>query len=600
MELLQDMNDYILQPDPFSSTKQRGERGHPEYGWSKTTEELIVQLYFQLVREKNPEKLNQLEKIQRQILNQLISQLEVGEITVHRFKELFTLNYKLIAHTRDIYCGKGEQKISFLLILVWYDYSPNLAKKMLRNFLKPNDFRIKPFGSWKDMKYFCDYCISNGYSKEHPLIQYVFEMTVEQVKEDISLLQTEDEDVKISLLSKWIPREKTKFGWIFHELSFLYFKHYLETPKEYEKMERAILKCNTDFRKLITYMNKKLNTVQVKQSAKEWKNIDFNKLTSKTIIEQSRALFNLDEHGNQRTIYNDRIECANRFKDFIKVNLDSDFFKKKINCLPGDYVEKALHLLKRSTNAKEYEIDLLNTMWKNYVSQFSFFGNSNEKDSQFLIPIVDVSTNISHELLCHVIGLACFISEKSEKRIITFSGYTNWYNLENCETFLDKIKKMNETLFTEQVHMNSNFRKLIEEITQTMIENKSDEELLQNMSLVILSDMQVDSSDSIGTIYDVIEENFNSTGKCIKMKSFKPPHIIFWNVKSTNGFPTLPMQYNVSMLSGYNPNILKNFFKKKTNEPNDTCNSWFLLKKQLNQKRYEFLDDEIREELFCV
>jgi len=609
METFMKMNcaDYILEPQHQIKT---GENGHEEYSWSKMTEELIVQLHFQLVREKNEDKLKEIENIQRRILKQLISDVEVGEITIYRFQELLTMNYKLVAHTRDIYCGKGEQLLSFLLVLTWYNFYPSLAKKMLTYFVKSSEER-KPFGSWKDVKYFCNYCLSQGLSKEHPLIKHLLDFTVEQLENDMILLKNSRESpqnsTKISLVSKWVPREKSKFGWIFHELSFLYFNNYLETPKDYEGTERAISKCNTDFRKLIVYLNKKLDTVQIKQCAKQWKDIDLSRLTSKTMLAQSRALFNLNQHGTPRTIYNDRIECANQFKEYVKNELEynndnneynNEYNKKTIKMLPGDYVKKALALLKKTSNAKQYEIDLLNLQWKKYIQSQNY--DDSQRENSIVLPIVDVSTNMNDELLCHTIGLACFIADKSVKRVMTFSGFSKWHNLEECGNFMDKIRKIYESISTEQLYLNSNLHDALDKIVDTIIEKKIDSELIQNMTLVIFSDMQIDGCDFTGTIYSAIEDKFSSAGKSVSGKAYKPPHVLFWNVKNTCGFPITPMQYNTCMLSGYNPNILNKYFKKTSAESNDTCNSWFLLKKQMNQLRYEFLEKDIQNEIYCV
>lgn len=597
--------DYIL--EPCHHEIKTGENGHEEYSWSKMTEELIVQLHFQLVREKNQDKLKQIENTQRRILKQLVSDVEVGEISIYRFQELLTMNYKLVAHTRDIYCGKGEQQLAFLLVLTWYDFYPSLAKKMLTYFVKSDEQR-KPLGSWKDVKYFCSYCISQGLSKEHPLIKHLFDLTVEQLENDIIFLKNSAESpqkytkTQISLVSKWVPREKSKFGWIFHELSFLYFNNYLETPKDYEGTERAISKCNTDFRKLIVYLNKKLDTVQIKQCAKQWKDIDLRRLTSKTMIAQSRALFNLNQQGSPRTIYNDRIECANQFKEYVKNELEynNEYNKKKtIKMLPGDYVKKALALLKKTANAKQHEIDLLNLQWKKYIQSQTDFLKENE--NTFVLPIVDVSTNMNDELLCHTIGLACFIADKSVKRIMTFSGFSKWHNLEECGNFVDKIKRIYESISSEQLYLNTNLYDALDKIVDTIIEKKLDSELIQKMTLVIFSDMQIDRiGDSTGTLYNAIEDKFSSAGKSISGKAYKPPHVVFWNVKNTSGFPITPMQYNTCMLSGYNANVLNKYFKKTSAESNDTCNPWFLLKKQMNQLRYEFLEKDVQNEIYCI
>ena len=290
---------------------QLGEKGHKEHAWEKTTNihELLLQLNFQLVREEDENNVIFLENIQRKILDELMTKLEQGSIGFLEYEELITLNYKLVAYTRDIISGKGEYTLSYMLINVWHEFFPELAKFMLRSFLLHPDNDTHPFGSWKDVKYFCNYCIHCGYSQQYPLIKYAYQLLIEQVKCDL----LKRKDTELSLVSKWIPREKSKrFGWIFKELSQLYFEKYLQsTNDDPEKMVKAKLKCKTDFRKLIAGLNKRLGTIQINQCAKTWSKIDCKNITSITFSKQSKALLNLNQSGKTRYALYDRIQCIN-------------------------------------------------------------------------------------------------------------------------------------------------------------------------------------------------------------------------------------------------------------------------------------------------
>lgn len=578
--------------------KHKGEGGHLEYDWSEKIEEMLVQLNFQLVRENDEEKCYEISKIQKDIISNLVFQLETGAIRPSRFQELITMNYKMVAYTRDIYCGKGEQKLSFILIFEWYDFCPSLSKLMLKHFfMAPKN--LKPLGSWKDVKYFCEYCLNNGLTVEHPLIKYVFNLTVEQLVNDVLTIERGNDN--ISLVAKWIPREKSKrFGWIFQELSFLYFHYYLETAKTFEKREKALLKCKTDFRKLISYLNKKLDTVQIKQCSKNWSQINFEKLTATTMFKQTKALLNLDQQRNVRTIFNDRMECAKQFEEYIISDLlnPSEKHNKNVNLLPGDLVKRAFELLK-SINTRAVEVDLLNLQWKKCLSQVEY-----EQNFKTIIPMVDMSSTIEKDKLYHAIGLSCLIAEKSVKRIMFFSSFSHWMQFETCGTFFEMMQKINEAKIIEKMNMNSNFHDMFEKIIKSFIEIKPSNTDIQKMLFVIISDMQIDNSFLPGTeklsLYENIHEKFSTLGKSVLRKNYKPPHILFWNMKNTNGFPVLPVQYNASMLSGYHPALLNRYLKKSMNDTSDTCNSWFILKKQLNQKRYDFLEEDINKELFCL
>ena len=99
-----------------------------------------------------------------------------------------------------------------------------------------------------------------------------------------------------------------------------------------------------------------------------------------------------------------------------------------------------------------------------------------------------------------------------------------------------------------------------------MIINNIQPEEVENLVLAIFSDMQIDcclTSDQKNTLYDNIKLMFNNAGLETSYKTpYNPPHILFWNLRQTQGFPTSVTEKNVTMLSGYNVMLLNAFVKK--------------------------------------
>ena len=73
-----------------------------------------------------------------------------------------------------------------------------------------------------------------------------------------------------SLLAKWVPREDSAFGVQFEPLATNYFAEYITTAKTDESRAKAIKKCKTQYRKLLTTLNLKLHTTQINQCGGTW------------------------------------------------------------------------------------------------------------------------------------------------------------------------------------------------------------------------------------------------------------------------------------------------------------------------------------------
>ena len=65
-----------------------------------------------------------------------------------------------------------------------------------------------------------------------------------------------------------------------------YFKEFLATANTPDRKRKAILKCKTEYRKLLSKLNKVIDTLQVKQCERNWSAINFDKVTSISIAKQ--------------------------------------------------------------------------------------------------------------------------------------------------------------------------------------------------------------------------------------------------------------------------------------------------------------------------
>jgi hypothetical protein len=441
------------------------------------------------------------------------------------------------------------------------------------------DDNIHQYGSWKDIKYFCEYCKSKGATITHPLIQCSIQLINEQLRKDSSL-----ESKSISLASRWVPREKSTFGWIYTALACDYFSCYLETANSSVSYEKAVLKCKTDYRKLISTLNKMIDTLQIKQCGKSWSEIDFTKVTSISLSKQKKAFLNKKSDNSVRSTEQDRIVCAEHFAEHIQKGVKGEVEIKGKRIGMEDFTRQALELI-HSNDEDQDQMDLLNMQWKDNSTQTGALGK--------MIAMVDVSGSMSGDPMNAAIALGIRTAEKSVlgKRVLTFSSSPKWCNLDGRDTFVDMVRVLSKA----EWGMNTNFAAALDMILNAIVETNLQPEEVEDMVLAIFSDMQMDEADRTSmALYETIAEKYSSTGIRLHGKPFKPPHILFWNLRSTSGFPTLSTQKNVSMMSGFSPALL-NLFCNQGIEALQSCSPWSLFVQSLENERYKMMGDKIEE-----
>ena len=567
--------------DNYTPT-QIGTNGHVEYGWSNSIQEQIVQFSFQINRTDNHKPLEIQLVSMLQTLSHQVKNGSLPEKNVAR-GYLSTL-YKMIGHTRDIVDGKGEYTLTYMMIYVWNQFYPNLAEFAIRCLVDLGDKSIHQYGSWKDIKYFCKFCKSKTANLSQNLINYAIKITNEQINTDYANLISNSND--ISLAAKWIPREKSSFGWLFEQLATNFFSHIMLTANTDVRKQKAILKCKTEYRKILSALNKQIDTVQIKQCGRRWAEIDFNKTTSITLSKQKKAFLNIDKSGDDRyPDDDDRVLCAEHFNGHIQKAVRGETEMKGKRVGMADFTKIALDLINSRTNVQA-EKDLLNSQWRDNSSQNGALGK--------MIAMVDVSGSMEGDPMNVAISLGIRIAEKSAlgKRVMTFSITPTWVNLQPYTDFISQV----EVLKSAPWGMNTNFYSALDLILDAIIQNKMAPEDVEDMVLVILSDMQIDEGDRTNkqTLYETMKTKYEAAGIRVHGKGYKPPHILFWNLRSTSGFPTLSNQPNASMMSGFSPSVL-NLFCDQGLTALQSCTPWSLLIKSLENERYKIMGDKISE-----
>ena len=501
--------------------------------------------------------------------------------------------YKLIAHTRDISHGKGERKLTYMMIYSWYKFLPIPALFALKNIIYNSD--STPMGSWKDIKYFCHYVKDHSYiGCEDPLIISVLEIMNKQLYQDF--IKMNDPNYKISTVAKWVPRENTKFGWVFYKLVLHWFTSYeplfLSTPKNEEQYIRAFCKCCRQYRIMISKMNRLLGTVEIKQCANDWSNIETTHVNTYSLLGKQNVFFSKNELPSaiNPEIREKKVKCIRKFKQYFQDIIDSSGNSCKNKIPIHNYIKKAFG----GNNA------LLDHQWKTLVL------GSNKIKVKNVIPLVDVSFSMNDcdkNSLYNALGLGIYISKKSTlgSRFMAIDNEPSWIKCDQ-DSITDIIQDFNkhtpQNTFANYIGA---FKMVLESIIETNLSLKQ----IENLVFVILSDFKFCIDHGHEQFYEKIKGLFQDAFSVYGEKATSPfrvnsshktpfpmPHIVFWNI-SNSIVEILPCNINTpktTFLSGANIDYIR--YISRIGIDGWICTTPFdTIVKILNNPRYKFMED---------
>jgi hypothetical protein len=94
------------------------------------------------------------------------------------------------------------------------------------------------------------------------------------------------------------------------------------------------------------------------------------------------------------------------------------------------------------------------------------------------------------------------------------------------------------------------------------------------------------------TLHEQIKQKYSEVGMRLYGEPLNPPHVLFWNLRKTDGFPTMSTVAGCSMMSGFDPTIL-NMFCELGMEALRNMTPFNTLLKLLDNDRYIPLEREI-------
>ena len=240
----------------------------------------------------------------------------------------FKMMYTHILYVRDIhYCG--EYDACYRMVFVLYEYFPELALTIIDLLVftetppptgNPSNREIygecmsysqrgsiiqsPKYGCWKDMKNICELVYNRVKQSKHPIIEYIIQKINHQLYSDIQTLKstTYPWEIKgasttssplmpkqnvycpISNVAKWIPREKSRLGWLFDCLAFHWETTYFPTTcgrgKNAEKWENG---ARMKYRKHLSLICREALNITEVSMCNKWSEINVENMPLHTL-----------------------------------------------------------------------------------------------------------------------------------------------------------------------------------------------------------------------------------------------------------------------------------------------------------------------------
>ena len=437
---------------------------------------------------------------------------------------------------RDCRGGSGERRLFRVVYPRLASENPALAIKLLHF--------IPEYGRWDDLIQILDN------TREAKVRNVGYQLICEQFHKDVADMK---DGKPVSLLGKWMPslntssvRTKSLAGTIRGQLGC--------TPRQY--------------RKTLSALRRHIDVVERKMSANEWKDIDYQGVPSKAMLNYRKAFMNHDEDGFQA--YLDAVKSGNA-----KIH-SGTLFPYEI-----------YHAYTDGWKVKTYIDDTLETQWK-------ALPNTVPPDKGTLV-VVDGSGSMTWGLgessvqpidIARSLGL--YFSERLTSAFrdtfITFSSSPRLVRLNPDFSLRAKI----ETIEQYNDCSNTDIEKTFNLVLDTAIKwHMKQAEMPAN--ILIISDMEFDDISHGGygwsavdkRLFSVITERFEAAG-------YKLPRLVFWNVASRTGtIPLIENDLGVALVSGFSPSIADMVMSGK-------LDPWECLVDKLTSERYLPILKEVR------
>jgi hypothetical protein len=370
-------------------------------------------------------------------------------------------------------------------------------------------------------------------------------------------LAAHNEGKKLSLLAKWIPREKSGMyiGLALKLTNYIY----ADVVSERKRLVK--------YRKDVSMLNKALKTVEINMCGKTWKEIKPEavpgrclKLHTKAFLnERLKATKGIDK-SEEKLRYpddEDRLQCRLNFQDFIQGLSTGEKKAHGANVvMPHELVVKAL-----TCYTSQDELAINQGQWESIREDTLKLGGLGKS-----LPMCDFSGSMGGLPKLISLALGILVSEINhasfKDHILTFDSDPKWHSFSGKKTLKDKLDSINDDLGQGT---STNFFKACMCILDKMKEHKVPvgEE---PEDLIVLTDMGFNDtkergSDKWSTQLELIRDKFKEASNQVwgtTSAGWKIPRIVIWNLSAKfTDFHAKADQEGVVQLSGWSPSMLK-------------------------------------------
>lgn len=440
------------------------------------------------------------------------------------------LAIKVAFYAGDIRSGMGERDVFRRCLMFIATYYPEIAKAVMN--------LVPDYNRWDS--------VLTLYSMTKTRDDAV-EMIRSQIQKDLANMAV---GKPISLCAKWMPSVNAS--------SFQTVVLAKELAQDLGMSERK-------YRKTLSELRNYLNVVEVKMSAKEWGEIDYEAVPSRANLLYSNAFLRNDckrrneyladlangkKKINAKVLYPHEIICKSIVPSYRGDKEAMSLYESIWKALPDYGVQNTLVVRDGSGSMTAYK-----------------YKNSNTRP-------IDVAS-----------ALAIYLSEHNtgvwKDKFITFSSDPEIVDMSMCKSLLEKIR----WVFSYDDYSNTDIFKTMKLILDTAVNNHVPASDMPEL-IIILSDMQFDPDlhEFDGSLFDRIKKKFKDRG-------YKLPKICFWNLEG-DIHRTVPMQDNdmgLILCSGFSPNVINMFMSGDFKDPYD------ILVNVLNSDRYKPVEEAVKE-----
>lgn len=433
-----------------------------------------------------------------------------------------------VLDSQNIPKGKGERLISYHMVL-W------LLKNDLDLFLKNYNTYITILGYYKDCLLLAKLAYHKDYTnQEIELLLMPLAMALMDDENKIiqKHLNPTNNEIQISLASKWAPREGKAFSTFIHHLKKLCNITGKKTNMKWRKFIQQIIH------------HKKIKTIETLLSTKQYDLIEFKAVPSKA--------FNLYKKS-----FESIPELTERYSQFLKQVFSG---KEKIHTnaiYPHEFLKDYLINFKKKD-------DTIEAQWKCYIDNAITNSLNIERVECNFIPMIDLSGSMFMQGKCSpgdvaiTIGILMSIinTGKFNRKALTFSSTPIMMDILGNTAF-DQITSLYNAISKEECGSmyNTNFIGAFDELLNFILKNEITLDEVKNLKIIAFSDMEFDAATSSNTT--PLEE--------IRAKYAKHdlvlPQIIFWNLNGHANKPCKSNETGVACLGGFEPSIIETFLE---------------------------------------